>query len=435
MKKLMISSVLGAAALFGLAGCGGGGGGEAAPVGSSTGVLTDGPVGGIQYSTSSGVTGTTDAQGRFQYNPNDTVTFRIGQLTLGSVTATGSSTTITPLQIAAAANELTDDQRQTLVTNLLVLLQSLDSDGNPDNGLSIPATAGTAMTSQAAAQIVLTADPATFAASSTLGSLSTAAGGEVVSPEQALAHFKAQFYKDLAGYHLIQFSDDELIAFRFDDQGNYLMGEFGEEDDSGWPGIERGSINWNPQTGEISADAGLDTNGEWGLSHIQGSERIYLSLNDGNLNVRVVDLETEPEAEEQLPFTRVANGTGLSGAWALDRGENSARSLDVQQFLFIADGRYLMLDPVGDDEVGEGEEPCGGPGLEYGSYSFNAGNFATSAVRVDTNDCAGLHDTEDDSYASFSDVEINATAGTATIPEGEGEIVLLRPNYQALNLQ
>ena len=101
MRRTAVAAVLGSAALFTLAACGGGGGGSgSAPTGSSTGVLTDGPVGGVQYSTSSGVTGTTDAQGRFDYNPGDVVTFRIGQLTLGSLTANGSSTTITPIQIA-----------------------------------------------------------------------------------------------------------------------------------------------------------------------------------------------------------------------------------------------------------------------------------------------------------------------------------------------
>lgn len=267
MKRTAASAFLGGLALFTLAACGGGGGGGGGtPTGSSTGVLTDGPVGGVQYSTSSGVTGTTDAQGQFDYNPGDTVTFRVGQLTLGSLVANGSSTTITPIQIAEAASALSADQRQTLVTNLLVLLQSLDSDGNADNGITIPAAAGTAPNTATAAQINLTADPAAFASNPALATASNAAGGEVVDPEDALAHFEEQFYKDAAGFHLLQINANELITIRLDDAGNYLMGEIGEADDSGQSGIERGRIEWNPQTGEISApDIDLDTNGEWGL--------------------------------------------------------------------------------------------------------------------------------------------------------------------------
>ena len=65
----------------------------------------------------------------------DTVTFTLGTLTLGTVTATG---VISPIQLAAG--------NAIKLTNLLVLFQSLDADGNPNNGINITAPTAAAVT-------------------------------------------------------------------------------------------------------------------------------------------------------------------------------------------------------------------------------------------------------------------------------------------------
>ncbi|NOT64994.1 MAG: DUF839 domain-containing protein [Methylotenera sp.] len=65
-----------------LAGCGGGGGSSA----SLTAVLSDSYVKGVSFSASpSGVSGATGANGEFKYAIGDTVTFKIGNVTLGAV--------------------------------------------------------------------------------------------------------------------------------------------------------------------------------------------------------------------------------------------------------------------------------------------------------------------------------------------------------------
>jgi len=50
-----------------------------------SGTLSDSAVKGVSYSTSSGVTGTTAANGEFKYVAGDKVTFKIGNITLGTV--------------------------------------------------------------------------------------------------------------------------------------------------------------------------------------------------------------------------------------------------------------------------------------------------------------------------------------------------------------
>ena len=84
---------------------------------------------------------------------------------------------------------------------------------------------------------------------------------------------------------------------------------------------------------------------------------------------------------------RVANNAGsIVGAWAL----GTASNLAAQHFVFFADGRYLMIDPLGDTESSR----CGGPGIEYGTYTWagDSGTLTITGVSIDTNGCAGLND-------------------------------------------
>jgi len=78
---------------------------------------------------------------------------------------------------------------------------------------------------------------------------------------------------------------------------------------------------------------------------------------------------------------------GIVGAWALD----SATDARTQVFFFFANGDYVMADPQGDTAPSR----CGGPGLERGTYSYDkaAGLLRFTGNTLDTNGCAGAHDT------------------------------------------
>lgn len=93
------------AILFALPGCGGGGVEDVSTVGSApapttpeplTGTFVDAPTKGLSYTASpSGLSGTTDANGSYQYQPGDTVTFSIPNgatpILLGSATPVAPS--------------------------------------------------------------------------------------------------------------------------------------------------------------------------------------------------------------------------------------------------------------------------------------------------------------------------------------------------------
>ncbi|MEI8164559.1 MAG: hypothetical protein WCI19_15605, partial [Betaproteobacteria bacterium] len=70
-----------------LGGCLGSSGSDSAPAAAtpSTGILSDSYVKGVSYTTSSGLSGTTGTNGEFSYAAADTVTFKIGSVTLGSI--------------------------------------------------------------------------------------------------------------------------------------------------------------------------------------------------------------------------------------------------------------------------------------------------------------------------------------------------------------
>lgn len=126
-------------ATLALVACGGGGGADGpTPV---TGQFTDSPVQGLQYRSAS-QSGETNANGEFRYVPGETVTFFVGDITLG--TALGAAK-VTPFNLAGTtppatvpASGLTAVAFDQAI-NLAVFLQTLDTDSNPDNGIAIPA--------------------------------------------------------------------------------------------------------------------------------------------------------------------------------------------------------------------------------------------------------------------------------------------------------
>lgn len=121
------------AAALALSACGGGSESAADPSAPiteyQTGVFLDSAVEGVGYRTESGA-GLTDSQGRFRYRAGESVTFSIGNTTLGTASA---SPVVTPLNFAPDGTVETDPR----VANVLVLLQSLDDDANPRNGIRI----------------------------------------------------------------------------------------------------------------------------------------------------------------------------------------------------------------------------------------------------------------------------------------------------------
>lgn len=110
--------------VMGLFGCGGG----SSSSNTNTGVFVDSAVEGLNYKTDT-LSGITGPNGEFQYKTGETVTFSIGDVVIGSVVG---DAIISPLHLGTIFNEA-----DPATINISRLLQSLDSDGNLDNGIQI----------------------------------------------------------------------------------------------------------------------------------------------------------------------------------------------------------------------------------------------------------------------------------------------------------
>ena len=130
---------------------------------------------GVGYSTSAGLAGFTDSEGTFYYKEGDTVSFQIGDISLGSVVAAEK---LTPVEVMGASG--TADQK---VINLSRLLQTLDADGDPSNGINIEESTRTALEGK---NVDFDVPLESFERSNQ--SVTKAVGKDMVSAKDALKH-------------------------------------------------------------------------------------------------------------------------------------------------------------------------------------------------------------------------------------------------------
>lgn len=160
-----------------------------------TGTFVDAAVDGLTYKGN--ISGTTENGGHYQFEEGSSVTFYLGDnIRLGTIK--GSTDEVSPLDFFSGAEA--DDPR---VVNILILLQSLDSDGDRSNGITITAESIAILEEKlAAADIDITAldfsamsaEEAEANTSELLNILAevvaaTPADDEVVSEEEAVSHF------------------------------------------------------------------------------------------------------------------------------------------------------------------------------------------------------------------------------------------------------
>lgn len=98
-------------------------------------MLIDGVVEGVEYFTTSGMSGLTNQEGQFNYQDGDDITFKVGGVVLGTATAEDVTSGRTFLQDIADVerSNLSDDYLE----NMAVFLQSLDENHDSNDGIVI----------------------------------------------------------------------------------------------------------------------------------------------------------------------------------------------------------------------------------------------------------------------------------------------------------
>lgn len=234
------------------------GGGSSNNKSTAMGTFVDAPVEGLEY-VSGGQSGLTDENGQFTYEVGGSVTFRIGDILIG--TASGGLV-ITPLDLAGAGAQPTDPE----VVNILRVLQTLDDDHNPANGIKITE----AVRDLADAAMDFSLDPDDFASDSTVQDLidtltaATSEGAqELVNVEAALQHF-------LDTTSLFEFAGSYSGTFAGGDSGDWSF-EIGAD----------GSLVIN--SGDTFVTLSLDGEGEFSGTTADGC--VYTGSIDSSGNV------------------------------------------------------------------------------------------------------------------------------------------------------
>jgi hypothetical protein len=138
-KTLSLVTILAISGAVVLTGCGGGGGGSStiASNSDSVGYFVDSAVVGADYDCLSDeeFNKTTGAGGKFECETMAQIRFRIGKLELGTIDYLPDDNYVLPQDLAGVSR---NDLNNSKVLALAKLLQSLDVDGDPSNGITIP---------------------------------------------------------------------------------------------------------------------------------------------------------------------------------------------------------------------------------------------------------------------------------------------------------
>ena len=141
------------------------------------GYLIDSAVSGVDYYINGVKAGITDTNGKFMYHTGDTISFKVGNVTIGDVKSTGINTDSKVLLqdlVGVARTNLTDST----VVKIAQFLQTLDGDGNASNGITVDTTK---LATNASGNLV----------TATINSSLFATNVTVVTADAALAHLGA----------------------------------------------------------------------------------------------------------------------------------------------------------------------------------------------------------------------------------------------------
>ena len=354
---------------------------------SLTGVFIDSAVSNIDYATET-LSGLTNEAGEFQYVEDEQVTFSIGSLIFPTISA---KNVVTLLDIMGETDPLSNS-----VVNMSRLLQSLDTDGNATNGISISDIA-----KDVATPLDFTQTPEDFAESTEVTTFLSAAGGAtgaIISEEQSIAHLSQSLNTlDIVGTWKIESQDSEqFIALSFNSAGNLMLVIHGEAEDDGYTGVENMSYSWDSSTNALSFEMISDANGTWGFSHVEIESFTITGTNTAEI------IAFDNGEEQHVPLSRLSNSDNtIVGSWVLPN-EEAPESGQSTVINFFDDGTFLLI-----------ENSQTMPGMEFGSYTWDAatGQFSVD-ITAETNDDAGF------SHAPITDITLTNAQLVITLTEG-----------------
>jgi len=176
-----------------LVGCGSGGengSSEPAPIQSAT--LNDSQIAGVDYNCSGVTQGTTDENGTFRYSTDcSVVNFSIGSVSLGAI-RTNNIGNASAIYLGDLLGLDRNDTSNPTLVKMLQLVQSLDSDNNPNNGISIDTQTKEALSHVSSIQL----DNNTTTEND-LENIIVDSNKTLINQSYAIAHYEDTLRKDL----------------------------------------------------------------------------------------------------------------------------------------------------------------------------------------------------------------------------------------------
>jgi hypothetical protein len=398
---------------FALAGCGGGSSSNP----PSIGVFVDSPVINIGYRTET-ENGVTNARGEFKYHPGETITFFIGDLEFPSVLA---GERVTPLDMAE-----TDDITHPMVINIARLLQTMDKDGDPTNGITIADAASTT-----AVQLDFDIPLATFELSNAVITMISNGGqddpsSELIDTVAALINLVAGLASSggsssdpqpitvdslIGTWQIASPTQLDFFLLSFFADGTYLHAVVDETTGNAISGMEWGNFVY-VGLGDTTATQFFDNNGDAGLSEFTGGNGPSLKI--------------LPQASGSLLFGPDDNNDGISdGAFGLTQIDSEG--LLGTWISVTTNAELLMLTFFDDDTYFHGEidrdDLALMSGMELGSYTRDGSTgLLTVNQTFDNNADAGLTDFTGVGAPNIF-INVEGDTLTATIDENGDTVV------------
>lgn len=283
-----------------------------------TGVFLDSPVAGMSYQTASH-SGVTSAEGEFQYSEGEQITFSLGGIHLPSVTA---ASLLTPSSVSNGS-EITE-------INILQLLQTLDQDGDPENGIQLDSSV---LDLLATTQVDISSVNFDTDINTALATLNT--GLSLVPEAQAQAHFDRAKRNLLLGTWMFSEGEGKRNLLTFIDHASYIMiHEHDDGDEQTAASVEYGHYTWDLKTGAFNVTLIAQSDASGGLYDDASTvNHAQLSLNELHINF------TDTGADELNTFTRIENKSDpLIGTWYVYDEEHEGISLVT----FLANQEYVI---------------------------------------------------------------------------------------------
>lgn len=370
-----------------VAACGGGGGSskknhtnpdDGNNTKAQTGVFVDSPVAGISYETKT-QSGVTSAFGEYNYLPGEEVTFFIGDLKFPPVKASGI---VTPADIA--------EDNETLQTNILQILQTLDADGDPSNGITIREDAAEHFIG---AELKLEDESFDTEVAGILKNIDEKL--VLVDEDKANEHFGQTLRSMLLGSWVYSEGPGKRNVLTFFDDDDYIIIHESADNDSQKAGsVEFGTYSWNTETNAFNVSEVFESDGSGGLWHDR-STVTAAKLAGNTLTLTIVD----SDGENEVQFTRVASETNpLIGGWYLweDADESESREENENILTILSNSEYAIAHTNNQENYGNApNQPLSG---EFGTYQLDANNnFRPLGAHVDTDGEGGLFNKENPS--------------------------------------